>query len=33
MMKTKKVERAAPPPPSKQEQLLGEIRDLLRARA
>lgn len=33
IMRAKKAEVAAPPPPSRQEQLLGEIRDLLKARA
>jgi large conductance mechanosensitive channel len=33
IMKTKKAEPAAPPPPTKDQELLGEIRDLLKARA
>ena len=31
MMKTKKAEAAIPPPPTKEQELLAEIRDLLRA--
>jgi large conductance mechanosensitive channel len=33
IMKTKKQEPAAPPPPTKDQELLSEIRDLLKARA
>jgi large conductance mechanosensitive channel len=33
IMKNKKVEPAAPPPPTKEQELLTEIRDLLKARA
>jgi large-conductance mechanosensitive channel len=32
-MKSKQAEPAAPPPPTKEETLLAEIRDLLKARA
>ncbi|MBL8823386.1 MAG: large conductance mechanosensitive channel protein MscL [Planctomycetia bacterium] len=33
VMKTKKAEAAAPPPPTKDQELLTEIRDLLKAQA
>jgi large conductance mechanosensitive channel len=33
VMKSKQAEPAAPPPPTKEETLLAEIRDLLKARA